>query len=203
VSHVNVERRWDVLLIGGASGVGKTRVSYRLAPHFAVGITEIDDFQVILERMTSPERYPELHLWRRDPQAFLSMSEDEQLAFMIRYGSTMAEPLEYVIGNHLDDGPPFVLEGDFLLPSVAAKTEYDGQIASGRVQGLFIYEPDEAQIARNYFSREGEHQLVRARLSWRYSQWLRLEAHRLGVLTLPARPWETVFERALDVIGAA
>jgi uridine kinase len=44
-----------VLLIGGASGSGKTSVSYRLAHHFNVGITEVDDFQVILERMTTPE----------------------------------------------------------------------------------------------------------------------------------------------------
>ena len=38
-------RRWEVLLLGGASGVGKTQVGYRLAHHFAVGITEVDDFQ--------------------------------------------------------------------------------------------------------------------------------------------------------------
>jgi 2-phosphoglycerate kinase len=52
-----------VLLIGGASGSGKTSVSYRLAHHFNVGITEVDDFQVILERMTTPEQQPELQ-WR-------------------------------------------------------------------------------------------------------------------------------------------
>jgi len=51
----DVTRSWQVLLIGGASGSGKTRVSYRLANHFNVGITEVDDFQVILERMTTPE----------------------------------------------------------------------------------------------------------------------------------------------------
>ena len=49
-----VTRPWQVLLIGGASGAGKTSVSYRLAHHFNVGITEVDDFQVILERMTTP-----------------------------------------------------------------------------------------------------------------------------------------------------
>ena len=50
-----VTRSWQVLLIGGASGSGKTSVSYRLANHFNVGIIEVDDFQVILERMTTPE----------------------------------------------------------------------------------------------------------------------------------------------------
>ncbi|MDZ4720664.1 MAG: hypothetical protein SH847_19590 [Roseiflexaceae bacterium] len=48
-------RQWQVLILGGPSGVGKTSVSYRLARHFGIGITEIDDFQALLERMTTPE----------------------------------------------------------------------------------------------------------------------------------------------------
>lgn len=194
------ERDWEVLLIGGASGVGKTSVSYRLARHFGVGITEIDDFQVVLERMTDPDRYPELHLWRRDPQAFLAMTLDEQLAFMIRYGTVMAEALEQVIANHLEGGPPIVLEGDFLLPEVAVRDTYVDQPAGGRIRAIFIVEPEEAQIGRNYLAREGEEQPGRARLSWRYSEWLREEAERLGVPAVPARPWETVFDRCLAAI---
>lgn len=50
-----------------ATPVGKTSVSYRLAPHFGVAITEVDDFQVMLERMTTPEQQPALHWWRLQP----------------------------------------------------------------------------------------------------------------------------------------
>jgi hypothetical protein len=35
-----------------------------------VGVPEIDDFQVILERMTTPEQQPVLHFFRTDPDAF-------------------------------------------------------------------------------------------------------------------------------------
>jgi 2-phosphoglycerate kinase len=96
---ISVPRTWQVLLLGGASGVGKTHVSYRLAQHYAVGITEVDDFHVILERMTTPEQQPE-----------------------------------------------------------------------------------------------------RARASWRHSEWLRQEAARLGVPTLPARPWDTLLTRAIATL---
>ena len=51
---METQQPWHVLLICGASGVGKTRVSYPLARHFGVGITEVDDFQVVLERNGSP-----------------------------------------------------------------------------------------------------------------------------------------------------
>ena len=193
-------RSWDVLLIGGASGVGKTQVSYRIAQHFGVGITEVDDFQVILEHMTTLEQQPVIHLFPTNPDAFFRMSEEEKLTFAIRYGEVMAEPLEYVIANHLDGGSPVVLEGDFVLPSLAVKHAYNGIPAAGRVRGLFIFEEDEEQIARNYLAREGEPQPGRARASWRHSEWLRREAERLGRATLPARPWETVFERALAAL---
>lgn len=33
---------WDVLLIGGASGAGRSSLSYPLARHFGVTVTEID-----------------------------------------------------------------------------------------------------------------------------------------------------------------
>lgn len=37
-------------------------------------------------------------------------------------------------------------------------------------------------------------------LNRRYGEWLRAEAERLGVPILPARPWDTVFGRALDML---
>ena len=197
------DRRWEVLLIGGASGVGKTHVSYRLAQHFGVGITEIDDFQVILERMTTPEQQPVMHFFRTDPGQFFALDEEQKLAHAIDYAEAMAEPLEYVIANHLDGGAPIVLEGDFLLPSLAARSDYDGIPAAGRVRAVIVYEDDESQIGRNYLAREGEPQPERARASWRYSEWLHREAERLGVPRLAARPWDTVFERALTLLEAS
>jgi 2-phosphoglycerate kinase len=194
-------RNWDVLLIGGASGVGKTQVSYPLARHFGVGITEIDDFQVILEQMTTPELQPEIHFFPTNPDAFMQLDEEAKLAFAIRYSTVMAEPLEYVIANHLDGGSPIVLEGDFLLPALAVKERFNGIPANGRVKSLFIYEPEEAQIDRNYLAREGELQPDRARPSWRHSEWIRQEADRLGLPALAARPWETVLARAIAVVG--
>ncbi len=200
---LRMERDWQVLLIGGASGVGKTSVSYRLAHHFGVGITEIDDFQVILEHMTTPEQYPELHLFRTEPETFFRMDDHEKVAHMVRYATVMAPALEQVIANHLEDGSPVILEGGFIMPSLAVRGEYAGVPNDGRVRAMVIYEPEEAQIARNYATREGESQPVRARASWRNSEWLRAEAERRDVPTIEAPPWDTVFERALAAVAPA
>ncbi len=194
---MNAQRTWQVLLIGGASGVGKTSVSYRLAHHYGVGITEVDDFQVILEHMTTPEQQPVLHYWRTHPEEARRMDEDQKLAYTLSYSRVMAAALELVIANHLESQAPIVLEGDFILPSLAVQPSYAGIAADGRVRGLFLYEEDEEQILRNYHLREGQDQPGRARASWRYSEWLRQEAERLGVPAISARPWDTMFARAI------
>jgi 2-phosphoglycerate kinase len=154
------QRPWQVLLLGGASGVGKTSVAYPLARRYGVGLTEVDDFQAVLERMTAPEQYPELHLFRARPDEWRRLDEEGRLAHAIRYAEVMAGALEPVIANHLD-GAPIVLEGDFLLPALAVRPAFEGVPAADRVRALFLYE-DEEQVGRNYLAREGRPQPGRA-----------------------------------------
>lgn len=197
---VSEQPPWRVLLIAGASGVGKTQVSYRLARHYRVGLTEVDDFQIILERMTTPEQYPAIHLFRTDPDAFFRMDDEGKLNHAISYATTMAIGLEAVIANHIKDGPSIVLEGDFILPSLATLPEYAGVPADDMVRAIVIGEDDEAQINRNFLEREGEPQPVRAHASWRHNAWLRQEAERLGIPVVSARPWETLLARAIAAV---
>ena len=194
------------MLLGGASGVGKTSVSYRLARHFGVALTEVDDFQVILQKMTTPEQLPLLHFWHthRDThrEEFNGWTEEQRLTHFIRVCREVFGPaLEAVIANHLESHTPVVLEGDFILPALATLAQYENIPANGQVKALFIYEEDETQIARNYGAREGDEQSGRARASWVISEWLRQECARLGIPAIAARPWATVLERAIAALA--
>lgn len=40
------ERSWDILLIGGASGSGKTRISLLLSRYFGVDLMRVDDYGI-------------------------------------------------------------------------------------------------------------------------------------------------------------
>ena len=61
------------------------------------------------------------------------------------YGEAMAPGLSAVIANHLQTNTPLVLEGDFLLPRLAAQTHFLAERNDGRVRGLFLHEDDAAQ----------------------------------------------------------
>jgi 2-phosphoglycerate kinase len=195
------KRDWQVLLLGGASGVGKSSLSYPLARHYDVNLTEIDDIQVALEKLTTPEQQPLLHFWRTNWEEFSHWSDEQHLSHFIQVSREVFQPaLDAVIANHLESNRPVVLEGDFVLPELARAESFDGQANEGRVKALFIYEEDEARIAANYLAREGEEQAFRAHTSWLKNQWLRSECERLGVPTIAARPWNTVLGRAVSII---
>lgn len=196
------ERHWDILLIGGASGVGKSSVGYRVAQYFGVAVIEVDDFQVVLETMTTPEQQPALHFWHTHPDPG-SLSAAQIVEQGITIGRVMLPALEAVIANHIESSRPAVLEGDFILPALTVMKRYGNYSNDGRVRGLFIDEPDVTQIAANYMAREPDAgpQEKRAEVSALYNRWLMREAERLGVLRLPARPWETLFDRILSAVG--
>lgn len=199
-----LQRNWDVLLIGGASGVGKSSLSYPLARQFGVALTEVDDFQVILERMTTPEQQPVLHFWNTHPDP-TSLSPERIVQQLIDIGTVMLPALEAVIANHLESARPVILDGDFILPALLDRTNFGGVANGGRVRGVFVIESDETQITLNYALREPDagDQSGRAHVSWLYGEWLKREAERVGALVIESRPWESLVERAITALRSS
>jgi 2-phosphoglycerate kinase len=194
-------RSWQVLLIGGAAGVGKSSISYRIAQHFGVGITEIDDFMEVMKVMTTPEQQPVLHYWDTHPEA-AQLPPKEIVKLTVAVSEIMQPAVEAVIVNHLLSFAPVVLDGDYLLPALAAQTNFGDIPNAGQVRAIFLHEPDEEQITRNFRVREPQNgdQSFRAHISWLYGEWLKLAAEHAGVPVLNARPWGNLFERVLAAI---
>src|SRR5688500_10630213 len=133
---------WQVFLLGGASGVRKSRLGARLAARWGARLVEVDDSQAVLERVTTPQQYPEVHRWRLHPEEVLGLDDAAMLAHTRAYAAVMADALEPVIGSHLESGTPVVFEGDFILPSLATLPAYDGVAHAGRVRALFVVEQE-------------------------------------------------------------
>ena len=65
----------DIVFVGGAPGVGKTSVARPLAARLGMDVTHVDDFHMVLERMTDAERYPAIHEWRLHPERVLALDD--------------------------------------------------------------------------------------------------------------------------------
>lgn len=190
----------DVILLAGASGIGKTNVSYRLAHALGMGLTEVDDLHLVLQRATTPEQQPAMHHFRTNRAQWRALPDAEKLRHMQAYAAEMSPYISIVIANHLESGCPMVIEGDFILPELMAQQQFEDQPARGRVRGVVLVEPDEAQILANYRIREGSHQPERAHASWLHSEWLAASARDHGVPVVAVRPWESVLERVLTAL---
>lgn len=184
-------RNWHVLLLGGASGTGKSSLSYPLAHHFGVALTEVDDIVIALQKSTTPQQLPLLHYWDTHPEA-QSFSPEQILDLHLSVCRALAPALHAIIANHLESQTPVILDGDYILPELLA--DHPTQ-----VKALFLSEPSEEQIVQNYLAREPHagRQTGRAHVSWLLNQWLSAECARYNIPTLAPRPWPTLLERAI------
>ena len=180
---------WQVLLIGGSSGTGKTVLAHRLARRFGVALTKVDDVRLALQRATTPQEQPDLHFFLATPGVW-QRPADELRDRLIEVGRAVSRTLEGVIAHHLATSYPLILEGDGIVPHLAAQPSIGGYDAA-RVRSVFLSEPTEAGILANMRERgrgleahETAEQLQQARMNWLYGQWLAEEALRLGLPVL-------------------
>jgi 2-phosphoglycerate kinase len=189
----------DLVFVGGAPGVGKTSVARPLASRLDMDLTHVDDFYMVLERMTDPERYPPIHGWRLYPERVLALDDAGMIEHTRSVSEIVADAMLPVIADRLESGVGSVFEGDFVQPAFAASRTFDGIASGGRVRSVFLHDTLDG-FAANIAAREGEEQPRRAEISWSYSEWLRAECEKYGLPAIPSRPWETAVDRALAVV---
>jgi 2-phosphoglycerate kinase len=185
--------RPTVVLLAGASGVGKTQLSYRLARNLYAALVEVDDLVVAAQALTTPQTHPALHHWLQHDSREMTTSEivDGQISF----AGAMQPALRAVIDNHLETETPVVIEGDYIVP---------GAFAHPAVRTALVVEDDLDQLVTNYRLREPDlgDQRIRAEASLAYGRWLAEQAGASGVPVVPARPWSTAFERLTAALDA-
>lgn len=192
----------QVWLLGGPSGTGKSRLAGALARVVDAPIAEIDDIVEALFAMTTPADQPVLHYWRTHPDAH-ELPPDKIVELHLAVARALGPAIEAVITSHLAANSPVIIEGDYLLPEMAVKASFGGELNGGRVRAVFLIERNEARLVRNFGSREPDQgdQTARSRVSHQLGEWLADAADRVGVPVVPAGPWSTLLERAVAAFG--
>ncbi|MEU6014949.1 hypothetical protein ABZ826_13130 [Streptomyces sp. NPDC047515] len=194
---------WDILLIGGASGVGKSRLAAQLADEAEGFVVEFDDVVGAVEAMTTAQHHPALHHFDDIPDTE-RLTVEHVLNLQIATARALEPAVLGVVRNRLTVDVPALVEGDYLTPAAAVEAIREGRRAGRRVRAVFLHEEDPDRITANYAAREPGSgvQRHRARVSAAYSRWLSRQAalHALPVVT--CRPWDTLAARIGRVWGA-
>jgi 2-phosphoglycerate kinase len=186
-------RNWDILIIGGASGSGKTNVSHPLSHFYGVDLVRVDDFQCFIEAVITPEMIPTLHYWKIELNW-----RNESVEWVVDRLKSVSQAwlpgLRAVIKDRLEENIPMVIEGDFVLPELAATFN------NPRIRTIFVHEPLREQILQNYLSREGTPQAHRADISHAWGNWLKENCDLHNVPVIESRPWDNLMERMIMLL---
>jgi len=183
---VPLARDWQVLLIGGASGTGKTAVASEVARAFDISVAQVDGYRLMLERVTSAECFPALHGYTRSAPSDAgqpTLDGDELCARWIDVAHEVSRALEIVLAFHAATEAAVVLEGDTLLPRLASSRMLAGVPVFNRVRAVFLHEPDEARLRARLEHRGRGYQLLSPEAQAReltrnmaYGRWLAEQA---------------------------
>lgn len=195
----------EVLLLGGASGTGKTSLAKQLGLHLGRSWLHVDDVRLAFQRahVTLPAQTEALYFFEETP-AVWSLPPERLRDGFIAVGQALSPALEVIIENHVDTVAPVVIEGDAILPSLWSRPSVRACMSTGHVQAVFLVETEEQVVLTNILGRgrrlsgRPERELrTEARAKWLYGQWLAQQAQRFGVPVVASRPWSTLLERIL------
>lgn len=207
-------RDWQILLIGGSSGVGKTTIANTLAKSLQVNRLLVDDIRIAIQATTTPAQLPDLHyfLTLNDPSR---LSASEFTDGLIRVGTALIPAWQTIISHHLvvPETGRLIIEGDGILPALSTGMELaDIQglsiaVASHQIRSVFLVENDEDALLQNFITRDrGFNQATNEQgrryvhSVWQFGQWIKLEAKRCGVPVVEVRPFATLQQRILEAV---
>ena len=186
------KRNWTVLFIGGASGTGKSSITYELARYYNVNVMEADDVFQAVQAMTTVETHPATHHWSTGVD-WLDIGVGGNVDWLINVSREIIPALKAIAENHIESGVPVIIEGDFINP------EFTVSFDNPRVKSFFVKESDKNQILQNYLAREGgEPQDYRAEISVAYDNRLSDICEKSGIRMIEARPWDTAVKRVIE-----
>ena len=198
-----------VVLVGGATGVGKSTIATMLANR--LGITRViptDAIREVMRAMFSREIMPTIHTSSFDAARLvrhpLPRSADPVLIGFGEQASAVAVGVEALISRAIDEGTDLILEGAHLVPGFVERSQFDGRAV---VVPLVVTVDDEELHRSHFLVRAHE---VRNRPSERYldyfdnirkqQRYVKSLALEHGVPIVPSNNLDATLTRVIDLV---
>ena len=198
-------RLGKVLLIGGASGTGKTTLAKALSASLGIAWVQVDDLRLALQRsnvrLPTAQATEALYYFERTPDVW-SLPAERLRDGLIATGEAMIDAIAIVVENHIVQNDPAVIEGDGILPSLLAHPGLRTYAATGHLRAAFLTSASEDELLRSMIDRgrgvpdRRPDELARiAAMNWLFSAWLEADARRRNLPVIPTGPRDTLVER--------
>lgn len=119
-----------ILLIGGPSRIGKSRICSEIRQKHAVSVVSTDSLGAVLEQVLSPEAAPDLFVFgtfhdmpMAEQVKFLTKDPVALIAYVRKESSVVWNAVEAYIRREHDEGRDLLVEGVALLPELVSQLE--------------------------------------------------------------------------------
>jgi 2-phosphoglycerate kinase len=119
-----IPRDWQILMIGGGTGTGKTSLARQLGKRFEVPTLEGDVLRWVIESALLAVSDPDLHPFH--DTGFWNLPVQDMLDRSLRQSKRVCLINEAVLARHHFTQRPLILEAVWLLPEFAAQRSFDG-----------------------------------------------------------------------------
>ena len=202
-----------VILLGGATGVGKSTIATMLASR--LGITRViptDAVREVMRSMFTAELFPTLHTSSFDAASLvrnpLPRSADPVVIGFREQTSAVSVGIDALIQRAIDEGTDLILEGAHLVPGFLDYSRFKGKA----VVVPLVVTVDEPEVHRSHFLQRARE--ARNRPSERYldlfdnirkmQRYVKSLALQHGVAIVPSYNLDATLSQIIDlVVGQA
>jgi 2-phosphoglycerate kinase len=206
VEHLDVP---VVILIGGATGVGKSTIATQLAARLGiVRVVATDAIREVMRAMLSPELMPTLHV--SSFQADRAMREpptsrgDALVMGFREQTAAVSVGINALIDRAATEGTSIVIEGAHVVPGF-----FDTQVHGARILAVpFIIGVDDEERHRSHFAARED--AVAARPATRYAEgfdgirrlqgYVKSQALSHGVPVIPNHSFDQTIATVIDLV---
>jgi 2-phosphoglycerate kinase len=138
---------FNVLLIGGSSGTGKSILARQLSEYFKIPLCEVDDIRIVMQKIADKDKYPKLFNFFNSGDCRSEMSVSDFVTKQVEVSNEVWIALKVLIEKHDYLNEKVIFEGDNILP-VNTK-----ELKSCKIKQVYIYDTEE-EIYRNMLNRK-------------------------------------------------
>lgn len=205
----DTSRPWTVLVLFGASGTGKSTAAAEIGRRCGVSWIQVDDLRLALQYsdVSLPDRTEDLYFLEGSPDIWTRTPAELRQAF-INVAEVMVPALRTVIHSHVVTDAPMVIEGDGVLPVLAESDLLSPLVDTGAIRFVCVATPSVDELVENTRARGRgldasmpDRPRQQATANEAFGKWLEEEAMRYGIPVVASRPFGTLPDRILDVVG--
>lgn len=188
---------WKILLLGGSGAIGKSTLARQLSKYYNIPLMEVDDIRIALQQAVDKKDHSNLFTFKNDPDFLDHFNIDELVEKLIAVGKELTPAIKAIVEKHIICNEPVIIEGDSILPELMK------EINNPEVAAIFLYDDmeslQEREKVRIRVERLEQGLLIKqAQFSFSYGEYIKTQAHTLGLNTIKASPINTLFERVIS-----